>query len=62
LAGLVLRRGRWKLGDAYLLVVAASVVLVCTVFFPTSRLLAPMAFVLMVYTAVAVDSLMARGS
>jgi len=59
-AGLVLRRRRWKPADAYVLVVAASVVLVCTVFFPTSRLLAPMAFVLMVYTAIAVDTLMAR--
>ncbi len=55
-AGLIRRRGRWQRGDGMLLVVAASVIAVNTVFFPTSRLLAPMAFVLMFYAAVGVRS------
>jgi hypothetical protein len=49
LIGLFLRRGRWHHGDGLLLVIAASVIAVQTLFFPTSRLLAPMAFVLIVY-------------
>jgi 4-amino-4-deoxy-L-arabinose transferase-like glycosyltransferase len=50
--GLARRRGRWQHGDGLLLVVVASVIAVQTVFFPTSRLLAPMAFVLMVYCGI----------
>jgi hypothetical protein len=52
--------GMWKrryhLGgtDAVLILIAASIVAVNVAFFPTSRLLAPMTFVLMFYTAVAV--------
>jgi hypothetical protein len=52
-AGLFRRRGAWRRGDGMLLAVAVSVITVNTVFFPTSRLLAPMAFVLMFYAAVA---------
>jgi 4-amino-4-deoxy-L-arabinose transferase-like glycosyltransferase len=40
--------------DAFLLVVLGSVLALNTIFFPTSRLLAPMTFVLMFYTAAAV--------
>ncbi len=50
--GLIRRRRRWRQGDALLLVIAASVIGVQALFFPTSRLLAPMAFVLMVYGGV----------
>jgi len=39
--------------DGFLLVVLASVIAVNSIFFPTSRLLAPMTFVLMFYTAAA---------
>ena len=52
--GLAARRARWR-DDAFLILVAATIVGVQTVFFPTSRLLAPMAFVLIFYTAVALD-------
>jgi 4-amino-4-deoxy-L-arabinose transferase-like glycosyltransferase len=51
--GLWRRRGRWQRGDAMLVAIAASIVVVQAVFFPTSRLLAPMAFVLMIYCAIA---------
>jgi hypothetical protein len=53
LAGLAIRRGQWR-DDAFLLVVAASVIAVNAAFFPTSRLLAPMGFVWILYTSVAV--------
>ena len=45
---------RYHLGgtDAVLVLIAASIVAVNVAFFPTSRLLAPMTFVLMFYTAV----------
>jgi hypothetical protein len=47
------RQRRYDLaGDAVLILVAASVVAVNVLFFPTSRLLAPMTFVLMFYSAV----------
>lgn len=59
-AGLFLRRGCWSRGDTFLCLVAASVIGVQTVFFPTSRLLAPMAFVMMFYTGVAVSALVDR--
>lgn len=49
-AGLWKRRYHLVTGDAMLLLVALSVVAVNVVFFPTSRLLAPMSFVLMFYT------------
>ena len=52
-AGLWLRRAHLLRDDAFLLVVALSVLALNVAFFPTSRLLAPMTFVLMFYTAVA---------
>jgi len=57
--GLAARRARWR-DDAFLILVAATIVGVQTVFFPTSRLLAPMTFVLIFYTAVALDRLVNR--
>jgi len=57
--GLAARRARWR-DDAFLILVAAMIVGVQTVFFPTSRLLAPMTFVLIFYTAVALDRLVNR--
>jgi hypothetical protein len=57
--GFVTRRDQWR-DDAFLLLVAATVVGVQTVFFPTSRLLAPMSFVLIFYTAVALARLVNR--
>ena len=51
-AGVWKRRYHLAGADAILLVVAASIAAVTVVFFPTSRLLAPMTFVLMFYTAV----------
>ena len=56
IAGLAIR-WRYRRDDAFLLVVAASVIAINVVFFPTSRLLAPMTFVWMFYTAVAVREL-----
>jgi glycerol uptake facilitator-like aquaporin len=57
--GLAARRARWR-DDAFLILVAATIVGVQTVFFPTSRLLAPMTFVLIFYTAVSLDRLVNR--
>ena len=57
--GLVMRRDQWR-DDAFLLVVAITIIGVQTVFFPTSRLLAPMTFVLIFYTAVAMTRLVNR--
>jgi hypothetical protein len=56
-AGLWLRRAHLLRDDAFLMVVALSVLAVNVAFFPTSRLLAPMTFVLMFYTAVAGSAL-----
>jgi hypothetical protein len=56
-AGLVVRRAQWG-NDAFLLLVAASVIAINAIFFPTSRLLAPMTFVLMFYAAVAIDRIL----
>jgi hypothetical protein len=53
-AGLWKRRYHLPAEDAPLLLVACSVVAVNVIFFPTSRLLAPMTFVPMFYTAVLV--------
>jgi hypothetical protein len=50
-AGLWKRRYHLAGTDAVLLLVAGSVLAVNIAFFPTSRLLAPMTFVLMFYTA-----------
>lgn len=58
-AGLVTRRRKLR-DDAFLLIVAGSVVAVNAIFFPTSRLLAPMTFVWMFYAGTAV-SYFARG-
>jgi hypothetical protein len=52
IAGLVMRRRRLR-DDAFLLIVAGSVIAVNAVFFPTSRLLAPMTFVWMFYAGAA---------
>ena len=52
-AGMWKRRYHLASADASLLLVALSVVAVNVAFFPTSRLLAPMTFVPMFYTAVA---------
>ena len=57
--GLVMRRDQWR-DDAFLLVVAITIIGIQTVFFPTSRLLAPMTFVLIFYTAVAMTRLVNR--
>ena len=46
--------------NAFLLVVAITIIGIQTVFFPTSRLLAPMTFVLIFYTAVAMTRLVNR--
>ena len=54
-AGMWKRRRRLLAEDAPLIVVVLSVIALNVLFFPTSRLLAPMTFVLMFYTAVAVD-------
>jgi hypothetical protein len=53
IAGFVIRRRMWR-DDAFLLVVAVGVIGVNAIFFPTSRLLAPMTFVWMFYVAAAV--------
>jgi hypothetical protein len=53
--GLTRRRHRWDRMDGLLLVVAASIIGVQTVFFPTSRLLAPLAVVTIVYTGLALS-------
>lgn len=60
IAGLVIRRRSWR-DDAFLLIVAGSVVGVNAIFFPTSRLLAPMTFVWMFYAAVASSRLAVAG-
>ena len=52
-AGVWKRRYHLASADGSLLLVAVSVAAVNVVFFPTSRLLAPMTFVPMFYTAVA---------
>ena len=52
-AGLWKRRYHLGGADAVLVLVAGSILAVNVAFFPTSRLLAPMTFVLMFYTAVA---------
>jgi hypothetical protein len=52
IAGVVMRRRRLR-DDAFLLIVACSVIAVNAIFFPTSRLLAPMTFVWMFYAGVA---------
>lgn len=49
-AGLWKRRGQLE-PDAFLLIVLGGVITVSVLFYPTSRLLAPASFVLMVYTA-----------
>jgi hypothetical protein len=54
-AGMWKRRYHLLRDDAGLSAVAVSVVAINVVFFPTSRLLAPMSFVLMFYTAASVD-------
>lgn len=54
-AGLWRRRGRWTPADALMLAIAGSVIGISTIFFPTSRLLAPMAFVMMFYTGIALN-------
>ena len=54
LAGIVLRWRRRR-SEALLLAVPASVILVHTIFFPTTRLLAPMLFALMFYAGCAID-------
>ena len=51
-AGLAIRRRRLR-DDAFLLIVAGSVIAVNAIFFPTSRLLAPMTFVWMFYAGAA---------
>ena len=51
-AGVAMRRRRLR-DDAFLLIVAGSVIAVNTIFFPTSRLLAPMTFVWMFYAGAA---------
>lgn len=53
--GLFMRRRRLR-QEAFLGCVAVSVILVQTVFFPTTRLLAPMLFVLMFYAGCALDA------
>jgi hypothetical protein len=55
-AGFVIRRKRIR-DDAFLLLAAGSIVAVNTLFFPTSRLLAPMTPLLMFYAGVALDRL-----
>src|SRR5262249_35140119 len=50
-AGLWKRRYHLAGADAVLLLIAGSIIAVNVVFFPTTRLLAPMTFVLMFYTA-----------
>jgi hypothetical protein len=57
--GFVMRRYQWR-DDAFLLIVTATIGGVQTVFFPTSRLLAPMTFVLIFYAAVALAPLVNR--
>ena len=54
IAGLAIRRRRLR-DDAFLLIVAGSVIAVNAIFFPTSRLLAPMTFVWMFYAGTAVS-------
>src|SRR5262249_26780814 len=56
LAGLVVRRRFWR-DDAFLLIVAGGVIAVSVVFFPTSRLLAPMTFVWIFYASVAASTI-----
>lgn len=48
-AGLTQRRGSWHHTDGFLAVVAGTIIVVQTVFFPTSRLLATGAFVWMIW-------------
>ena len=55
-AGLAIRRRRLR-DDAFLLIVAGSVIAVNAIFFPTSRMLAPMTFVWMFYSGAAVSCL-----
>lgn len=52
--GIAIRRRHLR-DDAFLLIVAGSVIAVNAIFFPTSRLLAPMTFVWMFYTGAAVS-------
>ena len=58
-AGLALRRVETP-GDSFLLCVAGAIIGVNTIFFPTTRLLAPMWFVLMFYAACALAPAMDR--
>jgi 4-amino-4-deoxy-L-arabinose transferase-like glycosyltransferase len=60
-AGLALRRVATP-GDGFLLCVAGAVIGVNTIFFPTTRLLAPMWFVLMFYAACALAPAVDRGT
>jgi hypothetical protein len=53
--GLMRRRYRWGRIDGLLLVIAASIIGVQTIFFPTSRLLAPLAIVTIVYSGMAMS-------
>ncbi len=54
LVGLVVRRRRWR-EDAILLAVILTVAVVHVVFFPTTRLLAPMTAMLMIYAGIGVQ-------
>ena len=54
-AGLFMRRRRLR-HEAFLVCVALSVILVQTVFYPTTRLLAPLLFVHMFYAGCALDA------
>lgn len=60
-AGLAIRRRRLR-DDAFLLIVAGSVIAVNAIFFPTSRMLAPMTFVWMFYAGVTASTLWRRRS
>ena len=60
-AGLYLRRAQWR-EDGFLLIVAAGILATNVVFFPVTRRLAPMTFVLMFYTAVAITALREQAS
>jgi hypothetical protein len=54
------KRRRHLEQDAFLLIVFGSIVAVCVVFYPTSRLLAPASFVLMFFTAACLERNRAR--
>jgi hypothetical protein len=58
LAALGLARRGLHLTDAPLLILVATQAAVCIVFFPTTRLMAPVMFVVMFYAAVGLDWLL----